>query len=169
MGEFEEEALAIGAGAAEGGQELEEADQVLGFLLKGGAEGGSVAAGDDLADAQGGDELSSGEEFSVVVLAEDIEQELDLGLGFFAALLFREPDGIAGLFPTVEIGAVKADAGGSERSNGLGIRDTLAQHAVDGLADVRGQFTDFVAREAGDSGEVTWREVLGAGGCLGCG
>ncbi len=106
VGEFDEEAFAIDATAAEMGEGLDEADESLGLGEEGLGQGSGVERGEDLADAEGGDLLGGLVEFGVVVLAEEVEEQLDLGVGIFAALLFSQPDGIAGFFPTGEVGSI---------------------------------------------------------------
>ena len=118
FGEFDEEALAIHAGPAEAGQGLDEAHERLRVFLEGRGEGGGVEGGQELAYAQSGDLLSGFVEFAVVLLLHKVEEELDLDLGVFAALLFGEPDEVAGFFPAGEVISIKARALGAQDERG---------------------------------------------------
>ncbi len=166
-GKIEEEALAIHAGMAQGGEGLDEAEEGLGLLLEGLDQGGRVDGSEDLGDTHGGDLGGGFVDFAVIVFMHDVEEELGLGLGIFPVLLFGEPDEVAGPLPAGEVIFVQARSKGPEPEDDLVIGDALAEELVDGVADLGGKLGDFVAGEAGESGEVAW-DRGGGGGGSGC-
>jgi len=132
----------------------------LGVLLKGQGQGGGVTGGEDLADAEGGDLLGGFVDFGVIMFAEEVKEELDLGVGLFAAFLFGEPEEIAGLFPTGDVAFGEPRGARAEQEEDLGIGDALAEHAIEVFADVGGELADFVTRIAGEGGEIGWRQAV---------
>ena len=154
LGELDDEAFAIHTATAEAGKGLNEADKGLGVLLEGLGEGGGIKGGEELADAEGGDLLGCFVEFSIIVFANEVKEELDLGLGIFAALLLGEPDEVAGFFPAGEIVTVDGLGARAQASDDVGVGDALAEHLINFLADLGREFADFVAWKASDGGEV---------------
>ena len=99
FGGFEQNAFASDAAAAEAGEGLDEADEGLRFGEERFGEGGGIKGGEDLGNAKGGDLLGGLVEPGVVVFADHVEEQLDLSLGILAALLFGEPELVAGFLP----------------------------------------------------------------------
>ena len=166
MGEFDEEAFAVHAAVAEAGEGLDEAYEGMGLLLEGLNEGGGVEAGEDLADAEGGDLLGGLVDFAVFIFAEEVEKEVELCLGVFAALLLGKPDEVAGFFPAGEVAFIEVPAVVAELLNDLSVGDTAAERLVEGLANLGGEERDFVPGEAGEGGEVAgdgFRRLRGRG------
>jgi hypothetical protein len=124
------------------------------LFLEGLDESGGLETGENLADAQGGDLLGGLVNLAVLVFADEIEQELELGLGVFAALLFGKPEEVTGLFPPGEIAFVESLAVVAEFLNDADIGDSLAEHLVDGFANVGRKVADLVPGETGEGGEV---------------
>jgi hypothetical protein len=154
FGKFDEEAFAIHTAPAEAGQGLDKAHERLRLFLEGLDESGGLEPGEDLADAQSSDLLGGLVDLAVFVFADEVEKELELGPGIFTALLFGQPEGVAGLFPSGEIAFVQRFAGVAEFLNDAGIGDTLAEHLVDGFANLGRKVADLVSRETGKGGEV---------------
>jgi len=157
LGDFESEVFAVHATLAEPGEGLDESKESRGVLLKGLFQRREVDVSESVTDFKGGELLGGFVYGAIVVLAYQVEEQLELGTSIFAALLFLEPDEVTGAFPAEEVIFVQGFSEFAESGKNLEVGEALAEHLIDGLAGLRVEAADFVAGETGNGGEVARR------------
>ena len=170
LGGVEALALALEAALAEPGKYADKTREDAWVVEGGLLESGEIKLGEQFRDAQSDNLLGGFVDLGALILADGVERELKLGAGIFEALLVFEPVLMGAFFPPPEIVFVEGLSGVAQALENLGIGEGLAEHLVNGIANLFWKAGDFVSRKMV---ELDWRRngggAAGRGVAVGCG
>ena len=135
-------------------ENLQKGQKGSGVLLKGLAQGGGIAGGDRLANANGGGIVSGALEPGRVGIGGDPQDGTDLELEAVAGALFSEPITMsAGLFESGEVAGIDEGAVWADGRGNFGKGALLLEERMDGFDDLGRKMEDLVSTQGGNCGE----------------